>query len=146
MADFREIIGGKMALREQVLSAAESYTKTSNPKLRWDQWNWFYKQITTQIGPAPEQFGFHRRANNQEMLDVDPMTVDFWWSKVSSVIAGGSYQAGSGVVTLPGGGSTTVSPGPSAVQPTGPAGTAGGNVFLDTLLMLLSILFAGKTL
>lgn len=132
-----------MALKDQVLAAAETYTKSKNPKLRWDEWNYFYSQITNQPGPNPEQFGFKRRADNQGMLDVDPMDVNFWWAKVSTVIAGAGAP-GTVNNSTPGGNPATGQP--TGATGSGGTGSANSNVFLDTLLMLLSIVFAGRTI
>lgn len=132
-----------MGMREQVLAAAEQYTKQTNPKLRWDEWNYFYSQITTQPGPSPEPFGFKRRTDNPQFLEgVDPMTVDFWWDRVKTLIAGAS--AGGGPSTADTGGST--GGGSTGGGSTGGGMAAGGNVFIDTLLMLLSVIFSGRTI
>lgn len=57
----------KVTIMEQVKQAALG--ATGRTLLNWDEWNYFWKQITGEDGPAPEDRGLTRTAEGMVLLD-----------------------------------------------------------------------------
>jgi hypothetical protein len=47
----------------------------------WDEWNWFYEQVTGQPGPAPEDRGLTRNAAGQVIINGSPRYNYATWKK-----------------------------------------------------------------
>lgn len=106
-------------LAEQIedLAVGQAGRETMN----WDEWNWFYTQVTGHPGPSPESFGIERR---------DPMP-DIRFSEWADKVLVGDQLA------------EPITPGVAPVTPVKvPAGLRG---LLEQLLALIKVLLYGRS-
>jgi len=69
-------------LRSQMLAAAQHY---GSDKFGWDQWNYIYKEVTGEAGPAPESRGYRREPNGLVLLDGKAMYPLDVWAKAAGI-------------------------------------------------------------
>lgn len=100
-------------------------------RLNWDQWNYYYAQITGENGPAPEDRGFTRTAGGSVVIDGQAAyPVEVWWQAAFGQTVGAEPQ-------------------PPGQQTPGSRGGAGAGGILTGLLALLvsliRLVISGRT-
>jgi hypothetical protein len=62
---------------------------TGHAQLNWDEWNWYYSNITGQPAPAPEDRGYARTAGGSVLIDGQPAyPVETWFSSAFGTVRG----------------------------------------------------------
>ena len=73
---------------------------TGHAELNWDEWNWYYSQITGQEAPAPEDKGWSRTSGGTVLIDGQPSyPVETWYSSAFGTVRGPGAGGGTGVGT-----------------------------------------------
>lgn len=91
-----DITTASSTLMVQVHGAAQA--ALGRDLLNWDEWNWYYKGITGESAPSPEDRGYQRTSSGSVLIGTaDHYAIETWWAAAfQTTVGGGAGGAGGG--------------------------------------------------